>query len=272
MFQRAKCTALTWGVALVLAGCGADKKNGIDFYDPVPTDSGLQLIGDSYLDFESPKISPAYEAYIPSFLNHRASQYHGRDVIYKDRSVSGSKLDYILGGQYEGARLDGAQTLVVNGGANDLRVPCVASKVVDSNGNYVANDACEKAITSVKQQIETFFELVVSKNHVDQFGDPPDIIWLGRYHLPATVTHKSVVNRVNNIISGICNRQKYRSFCTYVDTRSAWTAEESVMYLLSSDEDPFASDGPIHVNDLGGQKITGILWDVLSNPSSDFYF
>ncbi len=279
MMYQLKYQSLILGAACVLSGCGADKKNGIDFYDPTPTEVGLQLLGDSYLDFESSRVTPSYEAYIPSFLNQLASQYHGVNVVYRDRSVSGSKLDYILGGQYESARAEGVKTLVINGGANDLREPCATSNIEIVNDSYVAvsGSECENALASVETKISTFFSRVADED-VTTYGAPPDIIWLGRYNLPSTVTHKDIVNRVNEMIISVCNqvsedqKENYSSFCTYVDTRNEWTVDETDLYLLSSELDPYASDGAIHVNELGGQIIANVLWEVISNPANEFFF
>ena len=123
-----------------------------------------------------------------------------------------------------------------------------------------------------KTKIRNFFvDLVDEQGDVATYGAPPKIVWLGRYNLPATVTHYSIVNRVNERIAEICE-EDYGQYCVYVDTRGAWSVEDTDLYLLSSEQDPYASDGPIHVNEMGGEIIANRLWEVISNPTNEIFF
>lgn len=271
-----------------------------DLYNPEANDFSVQLLGDSYMDFGDGKRNTAY---IPPYIFNKVSELRNEEVIYKERTVSGALIgeledstDDDVYDQYVSAITENPgeiKTIIMNGGANDLRIPCktntlpeidpeddvhatfentsemVSENIIDSN--------CANAIDST---LEIIRELLVRTNT----DGIESVIWLSRYYMAADVTKPQVINFVNNKIKGYCENDSSISNCHFLETRKfdgtssdgAWTVEEAAAFTLNEDGKPIyaylrTNDGK-HVNQAGGEIIAQLIVDLLTDSAIGIHY
>lgn len=233
--------------------------NRADLYNPTANEYQLQFLGDSYIDFGSGKKGTAY---IPLAINQYATGYYGETIVYKDRSVTGATLEEVQE-QYEDAKAHALaddsyeiQTIVVNGGANNIREACKTEKIPDG---YEGTN-CETLMDATE---------ITAKAFIDQLTtEVPNVIWMGRYYMAPFVTLQSVIDDFDNTIKAYCES---KANCFYMDPRynedlglyGLWNYDDAVNYVLN--------DGK-HVNPTGGELIAAELWSILTQPGWNIYF
>ena len=281
------------------AACGGKNKSG-NFYDSGDNDTPeVQMLGDSYIDYGNGNlVIEDYEPYIPASLIALSTEYSD-GKIYRDRSHSGKKIGDVIE-QFESAYSEDmvtgegdfthqVKTLIINGGANNLRVECVKRKVYDSVGGVaVRNDAydnsCIPEFNNVKDKIARLF-CKIDKGNItatdpcasDVVAEPgyvaPAVVWLGRYYLDSDLIDTDLIDEFNDYVKGVCNTY---SHCYFVETRGAWSPQNANNHLLTKAQDRYVEDGfernedgtakythGIHVTKASGDTIANLLWDVL---------
>lgn len=271
-----------------------------DLYHPQATDVSVQLLGDSYMDYGDGKSNTAY---IPPYVFYAVSQLRNENVIYGERTVSGALIgdlddatDDDVYDQYVSAITENpgqVKTIIMNGGANDLRNPCKTNTlpagnplddihaVFDNTDAMIDADiidsTCANAINSTLLTIE---ELLVRTN-TDEIES---VIWLSRYYMAADVTKPQVINYVNNKVKALCENHASINNCYFLETRKvsddstvgAWTAEEAAEFTLNEDgKEVYAylrtGDGK-HVNQVGGEIIGQLIVDLLTDPELGIHY
>lgn len=234
--------------AIAAAACGG---NGISNNypldsDPAPNTFEIQILGDSYFDFQG---------HIPRSLIDLSG------AIYLDRSETNSRIkDVDL--QVDAALAEDAanaayriKTVIINAGANDLKGDCITSK----NQNGLSED-CLTALAKSNTAITNLLKKLTAK--ID------NVVWAGRYYMRKDVAPKAAVDAHNQGVIQACAQFEN---CHFVEVRGAdndgddlrWTYADASPTIVDGVSVPslyvLNSDGQ-HVTQLGGQNIATLIW------------
>jgi len=235
-------------------GCGG----AVDKYQPDNvSEYGVVTIGDSYFD---------WNGFIPEYLHDLAG------VVYDDASVSGAGIGAITD-QYNTiiATEHTVQTIIINGGANDLDM-CTESNIAD-HPNGPGWTACKDAIAVVGNEIGTLLDSMSAKVAADDLAGIDGlttVIWAGRYYPAPDKGGKDAIDELNRVTKNECDIND--SFCIYVDTRALWDST-----FATTNDNPDSALNPIqpdgkHLTELvGAPPIGDLLWCALTGNDNVYY-
>ncbi|OUS29014.1 hypothetical protein A9Q99_10405 [Gammaproteobacteria bacterium 45_16_T64] len=251
-----------FGVAFSMSGCkqseidcvaGNKQPESCDLYTAVGTESSpmendVIIMGDSLWDLGSP-----YGA-IPLNLIERSKK------TYLELARSGAHTNYIRDIEipkipnYNGQGLDPdptVKTIIVNGGANNLKEPCkvdLENNINVDEGTY--STACTDAFTVAVTEAEEIISLLSAIDSVE------NIVWTGPQYFPVSVVSENLIDKTVGELSSLCSDDLTEK-CTYVDLTQApmWGPDDASIYLYDD----------IHVNVAGAELIGGQVWSILES-------
>ncbi|MDX1695532.1 MAG: SGNH/GDSL hydrolase family protein [Ketobacteraceae bacterium] len=203
----------------------------------------VQILGDSYFDFDF---------YIPDELKNLSGwEFYDRSVTNSELSDISKQFDAVLADE----KADGTytvSTIIINGGANDLKSPCVTSKNRDG-----LSSGCTDALIASREAIKNLLAKMA--------GEVESIVWAGRYYMAESTAPQAAVDAHNENIIAEC--AKYTN-CYFVEVRGyendgddlRWSyaegtpADEGGLYIKN--------DGQ-HVTEKGAVRIATLIWQVM---------
>lgn len=258
-----------FGIAAAASGCGTkiqmcfltNNPTTCNFYTSVgnvrePLDTEIVILGDSLFDYGGGSGA------IPKALATRSNK------TYLDLSVANQKFNYILNEEVKNLPKDEAgnvtvRTVIVNGGANEVRVPCSPAK----NPEQTVSGACQIAITDAMEGYvnpatgareggaKGVLQELSSKTSIE------NIIWVGPQYFSKNVVASTITDYSSTQLQSIC--EEYPK-CHYVENSGpygAWTPSE-----VDADWDKIPReihfDG-YHVTPAAAETITQRIWTVL---------
>jgi hypothetical protein len=214
------CWIFISGVLLLSVGCS------FDFHDPSADEYDVQIIGDSIFDLSGD-------------IQEELADLSGK--VYKDRSVSGEKIDGIMD-QYDRAiyNTPSLKTVIADGGGNDI---LQGSADCDSDP---LKQECIDVIDYVADSMEILLE--------DMYNDGvDDCVWLGYYYLTRDEAEK------NEALD-----YAYTLYPAVFSDASLNLYGSGGAYMIDPRGDieysQVKSDG-IHPTASGSEELAGLIWD-----------
>jgi hypothetical protein len=209
------------GLCMMMSGCAWD------FNNPTADEYDVQIIGDSIFDLSGD---------IQDVLTDLSGK------VYKDRSVSGEKIDGILTQYDRAARNANLKTVIADGGGNDI-----LQGSADCESDPLTQD-CINTIDYVADKMEVLLE--------DMYNDGvQDCVWLGYYHVKNSEAEKNeAMDYAYSLYPAIfadASLNNYGSGGAYaIDSR-----DDIVPSQIKSDD--------IHPTYEGSEILAGLIWGVM---------
>jgi len=208
------------GGMTMMVGCS------YDFHNPTPTESDVQIVGDSVFDLSGE---------IQTDLKTLTGK------MYKDRSVSGAKIAAIQSQLNTAVGRTTLRTVIADGGANDI---LQGSMDCDTDP---LTQGCIDVLDYIGDKMVAMFDTMYSKS-------PDNCVWLGYYHVKGSEIEKNeaIDSAYSDIYPSIFGTQYTGFKATLVDPRSS---------IVDSD---IKSDD-IHPTSSGSQKLANLIYNTMKS-------
>lgn len=241
----------------LLTGCGGGTSNhyiSANFVTTAtPLNSQVHVIGDSFWDYGSPNYSQPAEA-------GRVLQAITRNnnKVFKDHSRTNAAISDINKVQVpeivSDQTNDQIRTILVNGGANDLKDSCSTAAYNSNPGKCTS--AIDATVLKRKELLNTLLNL--EGNTVETVVMPSLITWSPE-KFP-----KSATSEYDLKIKEICNLEPVRMRCLFVDISSLWTTDNASDFILPAPD-------KLHVNNEGAKLVGDAIWQAMRNAGVHGY-
>jgi len=195
-----------------------------DFNNPTPTESDVQIVGDSVFDLSGD-------------IQKDLKVLSGK--MYKDRSVSGAKIAAIQSQLGTAVGRTTLKTVIADGGANDIlqgSMDCDADPLTSG---------CLDVLNYIGDKMDAMFYTMYTKS-------PDNCVWMGYYHVKGSEIEKNeaIDYAYSDIYPGIFGTPYTGFKATLVDPRGSIVPTD----IKSDDIHPTAS---------GSQKLANLIWGAM---------
>ncbi len=203
-------------MVVLLGACDFTKNNNV-------TNPRAMFMGDSIFDLSGD-------------ISERIEELSGE--VYREYSVSGAKIDDIIG-QYDKAKGEDSdiRTVIMDGGGNDIKDESVCH-------NDVLNANCQNMIDDIAVLVDD----MLTEMHTDGVQN---VVYMGYYHLFAKNEGLNpAVDYASEMAIDVCADAALN--CYFVDTRPSFEGHPE--YVLSDD---------LHPTREGSNVIGDLIWDTM---------
>lgn len=225
-------------------------KSGEYVTEQTPLKSSVHILGDSFWDYgKSDNGAPP----VPGRILREITSHTG--LIYVDHSQTNASMKHISEtqlSQLKEAQPGQIRTILVNGGANDVKKICAGQQSIVVDGEQIPNFTidCKLALDDTTKARKSLLNTLLLSEDLPSLQK---IVWVSTISFPTTTIDSVVTQAFNQGIRDACEAVAQQK-CLYVDVSTRWNPTEA---------DGFVLNDKMHVDDTGAAVVGNAIWDAM---------